>query len=86
MVEIGKGHLKAKFIYSLYKREGNLESLLPKDTLESLADGWDIDKPAKIYVGVGRTTEIIDGSHRASFFARTNRSDYMVPVVFYTDD
>lgn len=86
MREAGTGLLSASVLNSLHSLKEIKIDYLPKETRDSLDCGWQLDNPAKVYIARGRSSELLEGRHRSSYFVITNRPDYMVPVVFYTDD
>ena len=86
MKEIGKGYLKASLLNSLHSLRDLKVDFLSQETIDSLNKGWDEDNPAKVYIAPGRSSELLEGRHRSTYFVLIGKPDYMVPVVFYTDD
>ena len=86
MKEIGKGHLKASLLNSLHSLRDLKVDFLSQETIDSLNKGWKEDNPAKVYIAPGRSSQLLEGRHRSTYFVLIGKPDYMVPVEFYTDD
>ena len=86
MKEIGKGHLKASILNSLHSLRDLKVDFLSQETIDSLNKGWKEDNPAKVYIAPGRSSQLLEGRHRSTYFVLIGKPDYMVPVEFYTDD
>jgi len=86
MQKIGEGYLTASILNSLHSLRDLKVDFLPQETIDSLNKGWDKGNPAKVYIAPGRSSELLEGRHRSTYFVLIGKPEYMVPVEFYTDD